>query len=411
MKKDKKDRICPVSDKCGGCSYIETGYEKQLGIKRKKLDMLLKDFGGCKSITPMENKYYYRNKVHAVFYQKKDRTVVAGIFREGTHDIIPVENCPLENKEARAIVNTTAQLIRSFKVPLYNEDTGKGLLRHLLIRTADGTGEIMVVLVASSVVFPSRKNFAKALMKKHHAIKTVVLNINDKDTNLILGERSDTITGKGYIIDRLMGKTFKMSAESFYQVNHEMTEKLYKRALELAGLTDAAEGSDTTAGVRSAEFVSSDKKTVIDAYCGVGTIGIIASDRAGQVIGVELNSKAVKDAVNNAKANNVRNISFYCEDSGAFLEKYAAGGKRADVLIMDPPRSGSTRKFIDAIHVLMPEKIVYISCGPESLKRDLEYFRQLGKYKVESIEGFDMFAWTGHVETVVLMTRTDAGKG
>lgn len=405
MKNSKKEKICPVSDKCGGCNYIETGYDDQLEIKRKKLDTLLKEFGGCKSVTPMENKYYYRNKVHAVFFQKKDRTVVSGIFREGTHDIIPVADCPLENKEARSIVNTVTQLIRSFKVPLYNEDTGKGLLRHLLIRTADGTGEIMVVLVAASVVFPSRKNFAKALMDRQPAIKTVVLNINDKDTNLILGERSITIIGKGYIIDKLMGKTFKLSAESFYQVNHEMTEKLYSRAVELAGLNGNID--ENTAESKPYGKGINEKKTVIDAYCGVGTIGIIASDHAGEVIGIELNRMAVKDAVTNAKANHIENITFYCEDSGAFLQKYAAGGKKADVLIMDPPRSGSTKQFIDAIHVLKPERIVYISCGPESLKRDLDYFKRLREYRVETIEGFDMFPWTGHVETVCLMSRVE----
>ena len=379
------NRVCVFSGECTGCKYIELPYEKQLDMKRKQIEKLLGGFGKIDAIVGMDNPFYYRNKVHAVYYRKKNGQIVPGIYKEGTHDIIPVNDCKIENKKAREIVNTIAELIKSFKVPLYNEDTGFGLLRHVLIRTADVTGEIMVVLVTASPVFPSRKNFANALMKKHKEIITVVHNINDKDTSMILGERTQTITGKGYINDMLCGKRFRLNPTAFYQVNAKMTEKLYNKAIECAALTG--------------------KETVIDAYCGIGTIGLAASDKAGEVIGVELNGEAISAARVNAKINGVKNASFYVNDAGKFMTGLAASDKKIDVVFMDPPRSGSSTQFIDAIHQLLPDRVVYISCGPESLKRDLEYFKKKGKYRVVSMSPFDMFCHTSHVETVVLMSR------
>ena len=377
--------VCPYSDACGGCKYIEMDYAKQLELKQKQIDKLLGSFGKCDRIVGMKEPFHYRNKVHAVYYRKRNGQIIPGIYKEGTHDIIPVEECKIENKKAREIINTIAELIKSFKVPLYNEDTGFGLLRHVLVRTADATGEIMVILVTSSPVFPSRKNFANVLMKKHKEITTVIHNINDKDTSLILGERSQTITGKGYISDVLCGKKFRLNPTAFYQVNAKMTEKLYNKAIECATLTG--------------------KETVIDAYCGIGTIGIAAADKAGEVIGVELNGEAISAARINAKLNGVKNISFYVNDAGKFMTGLAVSDKKVDVVFMDPPRSGSSTQFIDAIHQLLPDRVVYISCGPESLKRDLEYFKKKGKYKVVSMSPFDMFCHTGHVETVALLSN------
>lgn len=379
------NRVCAFSGECTGCKHIEVPYEKQLDVKQKQIEKLLGGYGKCDGIVGMDNPFYYRNKVHAVYYRKKNGQIVPGIYKEGTHDIIPVNDCKIENKKAREIVNTIAELIKSFKVPLYNEDTGFGLLRHVLIRTADVTGEIMVVLVTASPVFPSRKNFANALMNKHKEIVTVVHNINDKDTSMILGERIQTITGKGYINDILCGKKFRLNPTAFYQVNAKMTEKLYNKAIECAALTG--------------------EETVIDAYCGIGTIGIVAADKVKEVIGVELNPQAIAAARVNAKVNEVNNINFYVNDAGKFMTGLAASDKQVDVVFMDPPRSGSSTEFIDAIHTLLPKKVVYISCGPESLKRDLEYFKKKGKYRVVSMSPFDMFCHTTHVETVVLLSR------
>ena len=240
----------------------------------------------------------------------------------------------------------------------------------------------MVVLVTASPVFPSKNNFVRALRQKHPEITTIIQNINGRGTSMVLGDRENILYGKGYITDQLCGCTFRISSRSFYQVNAVQTEKLYLKALELAGLTG--------------------RETVLDAYCGIGTIGIIASRHAGQVIGVELNEDAVRDAVNNAKLDQVSNIRFYCNDAGRFMVNMAQRGEKADVVIMDPPRSGSTEEFMDSIKKMGAEKVVYVSCNPETLARDLKYMKKLG-YRAGEAWGVDMFPMTGHVETVVML--------
>lgn len=242
----------------------------------------------------------------------------------------------------------------------------------------------MVVLVTASPVFPSKNNFVKALRKLHPEITTIVQNINDRGTSMVLGKRDIVLFGKGYIEDRLCGCTFRISAQSFYQVNPVQTEKLYAKAIEAAGLTG--------------------KETVLDAYCGIGTIGILASGSAGQVIGVELNPDAVRDAVTNAKRNTVSNIRFYCEDAGEFMVKMAENGTKPDVVFMDPPRSGSSETFLTSLAKLAPEKVVYVSCNPETLARDVKFLRKKG-YQMEEAWPVDMFPFCAHVETVALLTQ------
>lgn len=242
----------------------------------------------------------------------------------------------------------------------------------------------MVVLVTASPVFPSRNNFVKALRQKHPEITTVIQNINGRDTSMVLGDREQVLYGKGYIEDVLCGCRFRISARSFYQVNPVQTEMLYSKAMEYAGLTG--------------------KETVVDAYCGIGTIGIVASRKAKQVIGVELNPDAVRDAVRNARANKIDNIRFYQGDAGDFLQKMAANGEKADVVFMDPPRSGSTERFMAAAAAMGPKRIVYVSCGPDTLARDLKYLRKKG-YRVEKGVGVDLFPWTGHCEVIVSLSK------
>lgn len=241
----------------------------------------------------------------------------------------------------------------------------------------------MVVLVTASPVFPSKNNFVKALREKHPEITTIIQNINGRSTSMVLGEKEHVLFGKGYIEDVLCGHRFRISSKSFYQVNPVQTEKLYNKAMELAALT----GSET----------------VLDAYCGIGTIGITASGRAKRVIGVELNKDAVRDAVQNAKRNEIKNIEFYCNDAGRFMSRMAAQGEKLDVVFMDPPRSGSTEEFIHSVAEAGPRKVVYISCGPETLARDLKIFARNG-YRAREAWGVDLFPWTGHVETVIMMT-------
>ncbi len=381
--KEKKVSKCPVSSKCGGCQYIDLPYEKQLAMKQKAVNELIGKYVKVDKIIGMDNPYHYRNKVHAVLDVDRGR-IISGVYEAKTHRVVPVKNCLIENETASEIIRTIVSLMPSFKIKAYNEDTGYGYLRHILIRVGHKTGQVMVVLVAADAVFPSKNNFIKALREKHPEITTVVLNINNKNTSMVLGEREIVLYGRGYIEDELCGKRFNISPKSFYQVNSVQTEKLYSKAIEFAGLTG--------------------KERVIDAYCGIGTIGITAADNAGEVIGVELNSDAVKDAVKNAKLNNTKNITFYKNDAGEFMQNMAAAGERADVVIMDPPRSGSDEKFIDAVAVLKPEKVVYISCGPDTLARDLEYFRKKG-YKAVKAVPVDMFGMTVHCEIVCYIQR------
>lgn len=376
--------MCPVAKKCGGCQLQGVAYEEQLKRKQKKVTELLGSFGKIEPIIGMKDPSYYRNKVHAVFDRLRNGTIISGVYQEGTHIVVPVDSCQIENQKADAIIRDIRDLLKSFKIKTYDEDTGYGLLRHVLIRTGHKSGEIMVVLVLGSPILPSKNNFVKALRKLHPEITTIVLNINDKRTNMILGDRENVLFGKGYIEDELCECTFRISPKSFYQVNPVQTEILYEKAISMAGLTG--------------------KEKVIDAYCGIGTIGLVASKHASQVIGVELNKDAVKDAIVNAKRNEVKNIVFYAQDAGQFMTNMAMQGETADVVFMDPPRAGSDEAFLGSVAKLAPKKVVYISCNPETQARDLKYLVKKG-YQVKKIQAVDMFPMTGHVECVVLMSR------
>ena len=378
---------CHIFKKCGGCQYINLSYEEQLKKKHKDLQRLLGNFCKVDVVRGMENPYHYRNKVNAAFQRKKNGEIVAGTYESGTHFVVENPDCLIEDVKAQKIISTIKLLIKSFKITVYNEDTGYGLLRHVMVRTAHKTGQIMVVLVTASPVFPSKKNFVKALMDRHPEITTIVQNINEKKTSMVLGERNQVLAGKGFIEDVLCGRRFCLSPNSFYQVNSTQTEVLYNTAISLAGLTG--------------------KECVLDAYCGTGTIGLALSEHAKEVLGVELNKDAVRDAIVNAKRNGVKNIRFYNNDASKFMSQLAASDKKIDVVMMDPPRSGSNSVFLSSLCKLTPKRVVYISCGPESLARDLKFLTKHG-YTVEKIVGVDMFPWTCHVETVVLLSQQKA---
>lgn len=379
------DRKCPAQKKCGGCQYLHLKNEQQLAVKQKKAEELLGTYCKVHKIIGMEEPYHYRNKVHAVFAYRHGE-VISGTYEEGTHEVVPVQTCLLENQKADEIIATIRGLLKSFKIRTYNEDTGYGLFRHVLIRTAHRTGEIMVVLVLGSPILPSKNNFVKALRKAHPEITTVILNVNDKKTSMVLGEKETVLYGKGYIEDILCGCRFRISAKSFYQINSLQTERLYAKAMELAGLTG--------------------KERVIDAYCGIGTIGMVAAQQAGEVIGIELNRDAVDDAVRNAKMNAMKNIRFYANDAGVFMTQMAEEGEHADVVFMDPPRAGSDEAFLSSVVRLSPKRIVYISCNPETQARDLDYLTKQG-YQAEGVWPFDLFPFTGHVEVVTCLQRVE----
>lgn len=373
---------CKAAKKCGGCQYQGISYEEQLQKKQKQVGKLLGKYGRISPIIGMENPYFYRNKVHAAFGRDRRGNVISGIYENNTHRIVQVEECQIEDRKSQAIIRTIRELLRSFKIKTYDEDTDYGLLRHVLVRRGFSTGEIMVVLVTVSPVFPSKNNFVKALRKEHSEITTVVLNVNDRRTSMVLGERNITLFGPGFIRDTLCGKSFRISPGSFYQINPLQTEKLYRTAISFAEL----EG----------------RERVIDAYCGIGTIGIAAADQAGEVTGIELNREAVRDAGLNARENRMENIRFFQGDAGEFMEEMAEAGQQAEVVFMDPPRSGSDEKFLSSLVRLAPKKIVYISCNPETQARDLRFLTAKG-FHVRRIQPVDMFPWTDEIECCVLL--------
>ena len=383
----KHSSKCPVFHKCGGCQILDMPYGKQLEQKQKQLEKLLKPYCKVEPIIGMENPYHYRNKVHAVFDHDKKGNPISGVYEANSHRVVPVESCLIEDQKADEIIGSIRGMLKSFKIRTYDEDTGYGLLRHVLIRRGFSTGEIMVVLVTASPIFPSKNNFVKELRRMHPEITTIIQNVNGRDTSMVLGDKENILYGKGYIEDILCGCRFRISSKSFYQVNPVQTEVLYDLAIKAAGLTG--------------------NERVIDAYCGIGTIGLVASKHAKEVIGVELNRDAVRDAVENAKINGIKNVRFFCNDAGKFMVNMAENGEHVDVVFMDPPRSGSTEEFIESVAKIKPEKVVYVSCGPETLVRDLGYFRKKG-YEAKKVWGVDMFPGTEHVETCVLLSHKNS---
>lgn len=384
---DRRKAPCPYYDKCGGCQLQHLSYEGQAAYKQETVEGLMKRFGSVNPIIKMDNPFEYRNKSHATFGEDKNGKLVSGIYQEYTHKLTPVEKCMIQAPIADAIVNTIREMMPSFKMRAFNEEYGKGFLRHVLIRNGFTSGEVMVVLVVTDQKFPGKNNFVKALLKAHPEISTIVLNVNDRNTSLVLGHTEKVIYGKGRIMDTLCDTSFTLSPKSFYQINPPQTEKLYNKSLEMAGLTG--------------------KETVVDAYSGIGTISLILAKKAKHVIGVELNKDAVRDANVNAKINKVENVQFIQEDAGAFMVKLAEERQPVDVVFMDPPRSGSDERFLASVAKLSPKKIVYISCNPFTQKRDLEYLDGRA-YKVKEIQPVDLFPQTFHVENIVLLEKLDA---
>ena len=375
---------CPYEADCGGCSLTMLSYRDQLALKQARVAKLLKPFGHVEPIRGMDQPFHYRNKVHAVFTADRRGRLIAGVYREGTHHVIPVEHCLIEDERADRVIATVLELARSFGYAPYDEDRRTGFLRHALVRT--GKREIMLTLVCAKAEFPSKNAFLKALLQAEPELTTVVQNVNNRNTSMVLGTREITLFGKGYIEDTLCGLQFRISSQSFYQVNSTQTEVLYTLIGDMAGLTGTG--------------------TVLDAYCGVGTIGLTLASRAERLIGVELNPQAVRDAQGNARRNRIANASFYCDDAGRFMRRCAGEGIPIHTVVMDPPRSGSDGAFLGAVLMLQPKRLVYVSCDPTTLARDLEVLCK-GGYVMRRAVPVDMFPMTEHVECVVLLTRAN----
>lgn len=371
---------CKYYKNCGGCQLQHFSNESQNKFKQNKSIELLGGFGEVNKILTMGNPYHYRNKIHSTFGYGNKKSIIAGMYAKNSHDIIDIEECIIQEPVADKIVKAIKQIMKKYKMEPFNEDTGEGFLRHVLIRRGHTTGEVMVVLVAADNMFHGSKNFISILRKKFPEIKTVIMNLNSKKTSQVLGDFEKVLYGPGFIEDEICGLRFRISSKSFYQINSSQAEILYKKAIEMA------------------EFKGDER--IIDAYSGVGTISLIVSKNVKEVIGVELNPDAVKDAIGNAKGNKIENVFFHQQDAGEFMVHMANKNEIFDAVILDPPRSGSDEVFLSSLVKLSPEKIIYISCNPETQARDMRYLVKEG-YKVKEMQPVDMFPQTDHIECVV----------
>ena len=371
--------------KCGGCPLLALPYREQLAQKQARLQELLGGFAPVKAVQGMAEPLHYRNKAIASFATQRGK-LVCGLYAEGTHRVLPGADCLLQEEILNKTLAAVLDAARACRWTAYDEDRGTGLLRHTVLRSS-GDGKVLVTLVTPGPDLPGSKNFCTALRKKAPWVVSIVQNINPTRSSAVLGSREKTLYGPGFVLDTLYGTQFAISSRSFYQVNRAQTEVLYKKALELAKLTG--------------------RETVIDAYCGIGTIGLCAAPLAKQVIGVERNPAAVKDAAANARRNKIANARFVCADATEWMAAAAGEGLHPDVVFLDPPRAGSTPECIAAVNKMKPRRVVYVSCDPETLARDVAAFTRLG-WRAAKFCPVDLFPQTKHVETVVLLSHKKA---
>lgn len=383
MNKNQTVPVCKISKKCGACHLSNMDYERQLRYKQANVVKLLKRFGHVNDIIGMDYPYCYRNKAQFAVKRASNGNIVTGVYQSSTMGVAATDSCFINDKKSNEIAKYIRKLMTELKIQPFNPKNGKGTVRHIMVRNGFKTGEYMVVLVCIDERLPMEQELLKSLCDRFKEIKTVVLNVN-RNEKMMLGSKERVLFGSGYIEDILCGKRFRISPRSFYQVNPNQTEVLYSTAVEFANL--------------------SGNETILDAYCGIGTIGIAASDKAKKVVGVELNGEAVKDARINAEINGLENAVYCNADAAEFMRAAAEEKEHFDAVFVDPPRAGCSKVFLSSLKKLMPDKIVYVSCNPQTLSRDLYYLIHNG-YKAEKIQPVDMFPHTKHVETVVLMSR------
>ena len=372
---------CSTYKRCGGCNLRHIDYEETLNIKQNTVQNLvnktLNNKINVNMTIGMGNPYNYRNKAQYPVGLDKNNRPVIGVYAKRTHEIITMRNCMIQNPLSEKIANFVFHFFMQNNIPIYNEKNGKGLLRHIVIKVGSRTHEIMCILVLNGKELKREKQLVKLLIKEFPEVKTVVKNINVKNTNVILGNENEVIYGDGYIYDKLGDYTFKISPMSFYQINPVQTEVLYNTAIEMAKL--------------------SKNETLFDLYCGIGTIGIFASPYVKKVYGIEIVKQAIEDAKENASINDIRNIEFFAGDVEKVFEAVLRkNSDKPDVIFVDPPRKGLDRHTIENILNVKPNKIIYISCNPASFVRDLKLFEE--KYDVKEIQTVDMFPFTSHVE-------------
>lgn len=377
---------CPHSGPCGGCQFRHMDYKEELEAKHQRVEDALHRIGGVDitvdTIRGAADTHRYRNKVQFPVARGKDGVHV-GLFRARSHDVIDVPDCLLQPERANRLGRALKAWMERGNVPAYDEQTGKGLVRHLYVRT-NRAGESLVCLVVNGKRLPDEMGLVSAMRGCEPALAGVVLNVNDRDTNVILGDRYRTLWGRDWLEEELCGLTFRLSVPSFFQINREQTEVLYGRAVDFAGLTGA--------------------ETVLDLYCGIGTISLAMAQKAGRVIGAEIVPEAIEDAKENARRNGVTNAEFFCGDAGQIAYKLSAEGVRPNVICVDPPRKGLACDVPGILAGMAPERIVYVSCDPATLARDVKRLGELG-YVVKRAEAVDLFPRTQHVESVVLLQK------
>lgn len=382
---------CGIYGQCGGCQLLHMKYSGQLEFKRRRVIEVMERLGGFKDVTVhpvigMDSPWEYRNKVQYPFAVNEQGKVVIGCYQKGTHNVVDTRECLIQHELNSRIMNRVRELVQGMGISIYNEKTGQGLLRYVLVKNGFGSGEAMVVLVTNGPEFPEGKELAKLLAADFPALKSVVQNINTSSGNVVLGEKNKVLYGADGIIDRLGELEFKISATSFFQVNPAQTEILYAKALEYANLT----GSER----------------VLDAYCGVGTLTLFMASKAKEVYGIEVIPEAIEDAKENAIRNNADNVVFVMGATEDVLPKLVSIGIDFDVAVVDPPRSGCEERVLQTFAKLEVPRIVYVSCNPSTLARDLKFLANRG-YEVKEIQPVDMFPHTYHVECVTLMSRVE----
>jgi len=377
--------LCPyLQAGCGGCTLLDRPYGEQLRRKQAESVRLLGRFGTVEPILGAAQPLHYRNKAILSFAPAGRGRTACGFYAAGSHRIIEARDCLLQDERLNALLaRAAAEAARGRLIP-YDEDRGTGLLRHMVARRGVRTGELLLTVVTAAPVFPGSRAFVGALRSAFPELVTVVQQVNSRRTSAVLSGPEKTLFGGGFLTDELCGSRFRVPAGAFYQINHDQTERLYETALDFAGLTGG--------------------ETVLDAYCGIGTITLAAAKRAKRVLGVEINAAAVRAAAANARLNGADNVSFLCGDAGAELEKAVRAGARFDAVFLDPTRDGASGQFLGSVVRAAPEKIVYISCFPATQARDLAFLTARG-YAVRRLRPVDMFPQTDHVETVVLMSR------
>lgn len=384
--KYRVEEDCSTYKRCGGCNLRHINYEETLNIKAENVKNLVDKTFGKDSIKVentigMGNPYNYRNKAQYPFGLNKSGEPVIGVFAERTHEIIPMQKCQIQNVVAEKIAFAIYKFVKEKEIPVYNERTLEGILRHVIIKVGLRTHEVMCILVVNNKKLPYESELVDMLVKQYD-VKTIVKNVNDKNTNVILGDTNIVLHGDGYIYDVLGDYTFKISAKSFYQVNPTQAELLYNIAIEMAEL--------------------SKDDVLFDLYCGIGTIGIFTSRYVKKVIGIEIVEQAIEDARENAKINNIENIEFYAGDvEKVFSNLMEKKQIYPDVVIVDPPRKGLDKNTIENMLSVEPKKIIYISCNPATMVRDMNMLSK--KYEIGNIQPVDMFPFTSHVECVTVL--------